>query len=77
MYFIFVTSLHFSVARHSYPVNAREISRMDTSKRKNCQKKSVTVNNDHPSVLIIFHAVKTGNIWVQNGCVMYERRGIV
>jgi hypothetical protein len=41
---------------------------MDTGKRKNCQKKSVTVNNDHQSELIIFHAAKTENIWVQNGC---------
>jgi len=41
---------------------------MDTGKRKNCQKKSVTVNKDHPSELIIFHAVETDNIWVQNGC---------
>jgi len=53
---------HFSVARRSYPVNAGSISRMDTGKRKNCQKKSVTVNKDHPSELIKFHAVKTDNI---------------
>jgi len=56
------------VARHSYPVNAGSISRMDTGKRKNCQKKSVTVNKNHPSELTIFHDVKTDNIWVQNGC---------
>jgi len=56
------------VARHSSPVYAGSISRMVTGSRKNCQKKTVTANKDHPSELIIFHAVKTENIWVQNGC---------
>jgi hypothetical protein len=41
---------------------------METGERKNCQKKSVTVNKDHPSELIMFNAVKTDKIWVQNGC---------